>query len=213
MITQTVDSNYFMRRARQIKAQMPIFLSQWSLLSKFKRWRLAQDPGSGMVVLFGELNNRYIATHTTAPFSDYFDPRLMRDLAAELNVEVISSSNDGLRYAFVLERGRLSLPQEIHAPVAGGGMAVPPITSETLEPGVDQTLPEVVQEELIETRTAPTPLIVADIVEGQTLVDQGFGTLLKVFEESNLKDDAALPPTFQDPPDVVDTEAEKLINE
>src|SRR5512135_925565 len=98
MITPIVDSPQFIRRARQIKAQIPLILSQWGLLPKFKRWRLAQDPGSGMVVLFGVLNNQYIATHTTTPFSNYFDPRLLRDLAAELHVQVISSANDGLRY-------------------------------------------------------------------------------------------------------------------
>jgi hypothetical protein len=63
-----------------------------------------------MVVLFGVLNNKYIALHTTTPFSDYFDPRLLSDLSTELHVQVISSANDGLRYAFVLESGQLSLP-------------------------------------------------------------------------------------------------------
>lgn len=109
MITQAVDPHQFIRKARQIRAQMPILLSQWGLLPKFKRWRLAQDPGTGMVVLFGVLNNKYIASHTTTPFSDYFDPRLIRDLTTELHVPVISSANDGLRYAFVLEKGQLGL--------------------------------------------------------------------------------------------------------
>jgi hypothetical protein len=99
-----------MRRSRQIKIRIPILLSRWGLLPKFKRWRLAQDPETGMVVLFGVLNIRYIATHTTTPFSNYFDPSLLRDMAAELHVQVISSSNDGMRYAFILEKGRLGLP-------------------------------------------------------------------------------------------------------
>jgi len=37
---------------------------------------------------------------------DYFDPRLLHNLTTELNVQVIGSSNDGLRYTFVLERGQ-----------------------------------------------------------------------------------------------------------
>jgi hypothetical protein len=86
---------------------MPILLDQWGLMPRFKRWRLAQDPETGTVVLFGVLNNKYIATHTTTPFSDYFDPRLLRDLASALHVPVISSANDGLRYAFILEKGEL----------------------------------------------------------------------------------------------------------
>src|SRR5512140_375767 len=110
MITPTVNLDHFISRAQQIKAQAPAILSQWGLLPKFKRWRLAQDPGTGMVVLFGVLNSKYIATHATTPFSDYFDPRLLHDLARELHVQVISSANDGLRYAFILERGQLGIP-------------------------------------------------------------------------------------------------------
>jgi hypothetical protein len=112
MITLPVDPHHYVRKARQLKAQIPICLSQWGLLPKFKRWRLAQDPGTGTVVLFGVLDTQYIATHATTPFSDYFDPRLLRDLATELHVQVIPSANDGLRYAFILERGELDLPSE-----------------------------------------------------------------------------------------------------
>lgn len=107
MIPKALDPRHFIRRARQIKAQIPILLSQWGLLPKFRRWRLAQDPDTGMVVLFGVLDNKYIAAHATTPFSDYFDPRLLRDLETELQVQVIPSANDGLRYAFVLERGEI----------------------------------------------------------------------------------------------------------
>jgi hypothetical protein len=105
MITQASDQHHFIRRARQIKARIPGLLLQWGLVPKFKRWRLAQDPITGMVVLFGVLDNKYIATHSTTPFADYFDPRVLNDLSRELQARVISSANDGLRYAFVLERG------------------------------------------------------------------------------------------------------------
>lgn len=111
MINQSVDPQHLIRRGRQIKARVPFLLSQWGLLPRFKRWRLTQDPETGMVILFGVLNSKFIALHTTTPFSDYFDPRLLRDLSAELHVQVIPSSNDGLRYAFVLEIGQLELPE------------------------------------------------------------------------------------------------------
>ena len=60
-----------------------------------------------MVVLFGVLNNRHIATHTSIPFNDYFDPRVLHDLVNELQVQVVSCNSDGLRYAFILDRGGL----------------------------------------------------------------------------------------------------------
>jgi hypothetical protein len=80
-----------------------------------------------MVILFGVLNRRYIALHTTTPFSDYFDPRLLSDLSAELHVQVISSSNDGLRYVFILERCQLELPENIVAIQA-------PVPAEKIKP-------------------------------------------------------------------------------
>lgn len=87
MITQAIDPYHYVRRARQIKARIPILMSQWGLLPKFKRWRLAQDRDTGMVVLFGVLDNKKIGAHTTTPFSDYFDPRLLSDLATELHIQ------------------------------------------------------------------------------------------------------------------------------
>jgi hypothetical protein len=136
MITQSVDPHHFIKRARQIKARIPFLLSQWGLLPRFKRWRLAQDPETGMVILFGVLNNKYIALHTTTPFSDYFDPRLLSDLSTDLHVQVISSANDGLRYAFVLESGQLELPENV-------GALSPAVPVETLEQAaVDQSSPQ-----------------------------------------------------------------------
>jgi len=94
MIMQTVDPTYLSRKARQIKARIPILLSQWGLVPKFKRWRLAEDPETGMVVLFGELDSKYIVAHTTTPFNDYFDLSLLRDMETDLQVQVISSNNE-----------------------------------------------------------------------------------------------------------------------
>ena len=75
-----------------------------------------------MVVLFGVLNNRYIATHTSIPFGDYFDPRVLHDLANELQVQVVSCNVDGLRYAFILDRGQLGkLPTHIDVPFIENG--------------------------------------------------------------------------------------------
>src|SRR5512134_1347857 len=122
MTIQTSDPQHFAQKARQIRTQVSTMLTKWGLLPRFKRWRLTQDPGTGMVVLFGILNNRYIATHTSIPFSDYFDPRLLHDLANELQVQVVSCVSDGLRYAFILDRGRFGkLPTHVDYPFIDNG--------------------------------------------------------------------------------------------
>jgi hypothetical protein len=200
MITQIVDPHHFVRRARQIKAQIPGILSQWGLIPKFKRWRLAQDPETGMVILFGVLNNKYIATHTTTPFSDYFDPRLLHDLATELHVQVISSSNDGLRYAFILERGQIEIePAHVDYPFQDGHSSLVRVAQSA------KPVPEVVV-----LKITPAPPMAADSVDDQTLVDRGVGAFLKVFDDIKLRDDAAQPD--QNPPEVV-IEVEQPIND
>jgi hypothetical protein len=203
MITQAVDPHHFVRRARQIKAQIPGILSQWGLVPKFKRWRLAQDPETGTVILFGVLNNKYIATHTTTPFSDYFDPRLLHDLATGLNVQVIPSANDGLRYAFILERGQIDIePAHVDYPFLDGDSSFVKAVHSA------KPVPEV-----IVLKITPAPPIVADSVDDQTLVDRGVGAFLKVFDDIKLRDDAAQPQPVQPPPDVVFIEVGKLIND
>ena len=107
MMTQLVDQQLFGQKARRIRMQVSAVLKKWGLIPRFKRWRLTQDPDTGMIVLFGVLNNKYIAAHTAIPFRDYFDPRLLHDLANELQVQVVSCNSDGLRYAFILDRGQL----------------------------------------------------------------------------------------------------------
>ena len=192
MITQAIDPHHYVSRARQIKAQISTILSQWGLVPKFKRWRLAQDPETGMVVLFGVLNNKYIAMHTTTPFSDYFDPRLLHDLATELNVQVLSSANDGLRYVFILERGQIDVvPTHIDPFVDEDRLIVRVLYKEKPAP------------EAIEPKVTPAPLSAADSVDDQTLVVQGVGAFLKVFDDIKLRDEAAQPQPVQEPPKIV----------
>jgi hypothetical protein len=189
MMTQIIDPDHFSRKARQIRARVSTILTKWGLLPRFKRWRLTQDPDTGMIVLFGILNNRYIATHTAIPFSDYFDPRLLHDLANELQVQVVSCNSDGLRYAFILERGQLGiLPTHIDFPFTENG----------------RLLARAVYRDAPQSIAALHP---AAVVDDQTLVRQGVGAFLKVFDDIKLRDDAALRLAAQTLPDVV------LINE
>ena len=99
----------FNQKARGIRTQASSVLQTWGLVPRFKRWRLSQDPETGMIVLFGILNNKYIARHTLIPFSNYFDSHLLHDLANKLQVQVVSGNNGGLGYAFILSRGQIDL--------------------------------------------------------------------------------------------------------
>lgn len=175
MIKQTSDGNQFNLRARQIRDQVSTVLKNWGLLPRFKRWRLTRDPATGMVVLFGILNNRYIATHTSIPFSDYFDARLLQDLSNELQVQVVSCNSDGLRYAFILDRGRFGkLPTHIDYPfVDNGKVMVRVVYGDNLQ---------------------PVPVLPAEVasVDDQALVQEGVGAFLKVFDDIKVRDDAAL---------------------
>src|SRR5512143_1910896 len=136
MIIQRNDQNEFNQKAWRIRTQASTILTKWGLLPRFKRWRLTQDPDTGMIVLFGILNNQYIATHTSMPFSNYFDPRLLHDLTTELHVQVISCNTDGLRYAFILDRGQLGkLPTHIDFPfIDDGKLLVRVVYDDNLQP-------------------------------------------------------------------------------
>lgn len=185
-MTQTIDPRNFDQKARQIRAQVSTILTKWGLLPRFKRWRLTQDPGTGMIVLFGILNNRYIATHTSIPFSDYFNPHLLHDLANELQVQVVSCNSDGLRYAFILERGRLSkLPTHIDFPFIENGKLLVRVIYSDNPPSM------------------PVPPVDIATVDDHTLVRQGVGAFLKVFDDIKLRDDAALQLSAQNLPDIV----------
>jgi hypothetical protein len=174
MIIQTNNQNQFNQKAWRIRTQVSTILTKWGLLPRFTRWRLTQDPGTGMVVLFGVLNNRYIATHSSIPFSDYFDPRVLHDLADELQVQVVSCNSDGLRYAFILERGELGkLPTHIEFPFIDNG----------------KLLVRVVYSD--DSQSAPTQPIALTTVDDHSLVRQGVGAFLKVFDDIQLRDNAA----------------------
>lgn len=139
-----------------------------------------------MIVLFGILNNRYIATHTSIPFSDYFDSRVLHDLANELQVEVVSCNSDGLRYAFILERGQLRrLPTHIDFPFIDSG----------------KLLVRVVYSD--ESPSMPTPVVADTSIDDRTLVEQGVGAFLKVFDDIKLKDEVASKLSVGGLPDIV----------
>lgn len=186
MITQTGSRNLFNQRSRQVRDQVTTILTNWGLLPRFKSWRLTQDPDTGMVVLFGILNNRYIATHTSIPFSDYFDPRLLQDLSNELQLQVVSCISDGLRYAFILDRGQFSkLPTHVDYPFIDNG----------------KVLVRVVYGD----GPQPAPVLPAEIpiaVDDQTLVKQGVAAFLKVFNDIQRRGEVA-PAYAQKLPDIV----------
>ena len=185
-MTSTINPDYYDEKALQIRAHASTILTKWGLLPRFKRWRLTRDSSTGMIVLFGILNNKYIATHTSIPFSNYFDPRLLHDLATALQVQVVSCNSDGLRYAFILDRGQLEkLPTHIDFPfVDKGKLLVRVVYSDSPQ---------------------PIPGIPADIprVDDQTLVHEGVGAFLKVFDDIKLRDEAAQHLSAQNPPDIV----------
>ena len=182
----TIEPHHFEQEARRIRTQVSTILTKWGLLPRFKRWRLTQDPDTRMVVLFGILNNRYIATHTSIPFSNYFDPRLLRDLESELQVQVVSCNSDGLRYAFILDRGQFGrLPTHIDFPFVDNG----------------KLIARVVYNDNLH-QSEPVPLVDSEMVDDHTLVRQGVGAFLKVFDEIKLRDDAAQI-SAQSPPDIV----------
>jgi hypothetical protein len=173
-MTHTIDPYHFDQEALRIRTQVPIILTKWGLLPRFKRWRLTQDPDTGMIVLFGILNNRYIATHTSIPFSNYFDPRLLHDLESELQVQVVSCNSDGLRYAFILDRGQFErLPTHIDFPFVDN----------------EQLMVRVVYSD--KPQSVPAPPVDIAIVDDHALVRQGVGAFLKVFDDIKLRDDAA----------------------
>jgi hypothetical protein len=199
-MAQTIDPQHFVQKTRRIRALVSRVLTKWGLLPRFKRWRLTQDPDTGMIVLFGILNNKYIATHTSIPFNDYFDPRVLHDLANELQVQVVSCNSDGLRYAFVLDRGRLGqLPTHIDFPfLEGDRQLVGVIYNNDPVPG------------WINPQTMPTPPESVGSVDDHTLVSQGVGAFLKVFDDIKLRDDAALQLPVQGLPEIVVIEKEKF---
>jgi hypothetical protein len=187
-MNQIIDPRHVDRKTRRIKTQVATVLKKWGLVPRFKRWRLSQDPETGMVVLFGILNNSYIATHTTIPFNNYFEPRLLHHLANELQLQVVSCNSDGLRYAFILDRGSVGeLPTHIDYPFVDkdkGRLLVRVVYRDSPQP-------------------IPAPPVDAAVTDDKRFVRQVAGALLKVFDDIKLRDDAALLLSAQNPPDIV----------
>lgn len=193
MITQTIDPHSYNEKVRRIKAKASVVLTNSGLLPRFKRWRLTQDPDTGMIVLFGILNNRYIATHTSIPFSDYFDPSLLHDLANELQMQVVSCNTDDLRYAFILDPGSLDrLPTHIDYPfLEGGKPSVRVVYSDQRLMGLNN--PE----------TVPVPPAHEAVEDDKTTIRRGVNAFLKVLDDIDLKDIAAAKLSAKDPPEVI----------
>ena len=186
MMIKGIGPRDFDKKARQIKVQVTTVLTKWGLMPRFKRWRLTQDPETGMVVLFGILNNKYIAEHTSIPFSDYFDPRFLHDLASELQVQVVSCNNDGLRYAFILDRGSFGkLPTHVDYPfVDNGKVMVRVVFGNSHQP-------------------VPVTPVDTSAPSDNRFMRQVAGAFLKVFEDIKLRDEATLLLSAQNPPDIV----------
>lgn len=186
MINQIIETDRYEHQAKLIRNQVSRVLKKWGLIPRFKRWRLAQDPDTGMIVLFGILNNKYIASNTSIPFSDYFDPRLLHDLANELQVQVVSCNGDGLRYAFVLERGQLEkLPTHIDFPyIDDGKLFVRVVYQDTLQP------------------VAAVPVNIP-ATNDLAFARQVTAAFLKVFDDIKLRDDAAILLAGQNSADVM----------
>jgi hypothetical protein len=200
MIPQTIDPQHFVQKTRRIRARVSKVLTKWGLLPRFKRWRLTQDTNTGMIVLFGILNNKYIAAHTSIPFNDYFDPRVLHDLANELQVQVVSCNSDGLRYAFILDRGQLGkLPTHIDFPFRDGDrLVVGVIYNDEQVPG------------WINPQTTPAPPEGIGVVDDHVLVSRGVGAFLKVFDDIKLRDEAAEQFFAQGLPEIVVIDKEKF---
>jgi hypothetical protein len=98
----------------------------------------------------------------------------------------VSCISDGLRYAFILDRGRFGkLPTHIDYPFVDDG----------------KLLVRVVYSD--QPQSAPAPPVDIAEADDQTLVREGVGAFLKVFDDIKLRDDAALQPSAQKPPDIV----------
>jgi len=200
MITQANDTVYFDQKTRQIRAQVSTVLTKWGLLPRFKRWRLTQDPGTGMIVLFGILNNSYIATHSSIPFSDYFDPRLLHDLADELQLQVVSCNCEGLRYAFILERGSIvMLPSHIDYPFVDGDKVFVRVVLDN-QPAPVWLIPPA-------TPVVPTHV---DIVGDPVQLKQAVVALVKIMDDKELKGQTASKLSDQGPPDVISIDEEEF---
>ena len=104
---------------------------------------------------------------------------------------MVSCNSDGLRYAFVLDRGQLEkLPTHIDFPfIDNGKLSVRVVYSDPPQ------LPSVL----------PAPALPVDVamLDNRTFLRQVVGAFLKVFDDIKLKDDAILQLSAQNLPDIV----------
>jgi len=117
----------------------------------------------------------------------------LHDLASELQVQVVSCNSDGLRYAFVLDRGSLDkLPTHVDFPFLDGEKVFARVVYD------NSPSPEVLEPQIV-----PIPVVAANAVDDQALVRQGVGAFLKVFDDIQNRDEVASQLSDQSPPDIV----------
>jgi len=96
------------------------------------------------------------------------------------------NSDGGLRYAFILARGSLGkVPTHIDFPFVDN----------------DKLMVRVVYSD--NQKSGPAPPVNTAMLDDHALASQGVAAFLKVFDDIKLRDDAALQPSAQNPPDVV----------
>ncbi len=102
---------------------------------------------------------------------------------------MVSCSGDGLRYAFVLERGQIDrLPTHVDYPFLEGNRLVVRVAFS------DNPVLAIMD---------PPLKPIAEPVDDQTLVNRGVGAFLKVFDDIQLREDAAARLAAQGVPDIV----------
>ena len=191
-MTRSIEQENFDHETQRIRVGVSAVLKKWGLLPRFKRWRLAKDPDTGMVVFFGILNDGYIAAHASTPFSDYFHPRVLRDLANQLQVQVVSCNTDGLRYAFILDRGQLhNVPTHIDFPYVEQ----------------DKVSFRVVYQDTPQSGPASA---VDTALADHNAIHRGAQAFLKVFDDIQLKKDAAALLAAQSLPNIVLVDEEEF---
>jgi hypothetical protein len=118
----------------------------------------------------------------------------LNDLANDLQVQVVSCYTDGLRYAFILDRGSLDkLPTHIEFSIPKGDrLLVGVIYKDELAPAGWINSPETPAQQPVDVTA----------VDDHTLVHQGVGAFLKVFDDIKQRDEAALKLSAQKIPDI-----------
>jgi hypothetical protein len=199
-MTQAIDLHPYDLQVRRIKAKASAVLSRRKLLPRFKRWRLTQDPGTGMIVLFGIINDKYIAKHTSIPFLEYFNPPLLRELANELQVQVVSCNSDGLRYAFILDRGSVDkFPMHIDYPfLEGDRHYIRAVYNTEQVPGW--------------MKPESTPILPAkvDVTGEEARLDPGLVALLNTFADSQLNAEVESQLPLKGLPDIIMIDEEEF---